>query len=76
MNDGRMEFLSLEEVAHCLREVPGRLVFSRQSWVSVRRAVKGLRIYRGCFRVENTGRETAEDVGRLQQDRIEVGEDS
>lgn len=37
VNDGRMEYLLLEEVAPCLREMPGRLMFSKQSQVSVRR---------------------------------------
>ena len=48
-----------------------------QSQISVRRGVKVLRISRGCFRVENTERETAGNAGRQQQqDWIEGGADS
>lgn len=34
VDNGRMEYLPLEEAAHCLREMPGRMAFSRQSGFS------------------------------------------
>lgn len=63
----------LPEVAYCLREVPGRLLFSRQSG---EKGCEGFKDVQNLLQDRKHWRETAENVGRQEQQvRIEIGEE-
>lgn len=73
-NDGRMESYLWQKLPTASETCQEKLVFSKQSRVSVKeRGVKGLRIYRGCWKV-TLGRKHWKTISRNRWETA-VGQD-